>query len=455
MTLEQKQQIQETTCKRLFHTYGIAFQDLWSKRSSTLTIEATDGLAMIADMSDQHCTDAEARKQFLGLLSKLVNVHQGKIGIILPLSTKPHAKQILRGIEASLRAQNIDPKKTLLVFDSQSRTQLTEQYLVEMIFHEHVTAVMGGYEAADAATLKSWSSRVLMPTFLLNDQGHTAMNPWSFYTYPSQRHLARSLVQANKKYGQKKISVMRPTDSHSDEMVNLYIDEAKKAGIDVMHNVVYDPKRIDQMEAAARKLFQIEPSDRRDELQRLYETAKQDAKHNNQPFNVRMISLQPIVAQDAIFIADNFRTARHMAKVLTFLGVRKLPLFGGIEWRSPGIIQPFDPLFNRGFFVDFIGSYDSAPQELRVPTEGSPYFIASDKVEDTDFALLGYHAIEAPLILTKALSTPRRKLLGLLPRQDEKAPNKPAAFDSMNMMNWPTYIFKITQQGSEGILSLD
>lgn len=446
-------------CKYIFQKFGIPWQQLWQKRGQDLRDEHTNGLSRLADMTAEHCTEDGPRKEVTEVLSKLLNQHTGKIGVLLPLASKPITRNILRGIEAAVKNAHLEPQTTLVSLDTQGNSQKIEALLAQLLYRDQVSVVIGGFDSNDVEILRQWSAKLVVPVFILNEPVASkpmpaGQAPLVYYSHPTEQGLAKALVTANERYRHKKISIMRPNDQHADRLVQNYEQLAKATGMTVMHSVVYDPRRIDQMESAARKLFKLETTDRRDELKRLYEQAKEHAAATGQPFNAKMVALQPVVEQDAVFIADDFRTVRHMAKVFTYLGVRKLPMFGGYEWRSEGLVEPFDPLFSGSYFVDFMGSYLNLPQALRVPTTSSPYFIAPDQIEEVDFTTLGFRSTLTPLALIKHTETARRKLDKWIQRTTAKTTSKEITFDENNVISWPTYLFEVTSQGKNGTITL-
>jgi hypothetical protein len=221
-----------------------------------------------------------------------------------------------------------------------------------------------------------------------------------------------------------------------------------------MHNVIYDSRRIDLMEMAARKLFKLEPNDRLEDLKKLYETAKQQAKKSGENFNPKMVALQPVVDQDAVLILDQFKIVRHMAKIFSFLGVHKIPMFGHYEWRSIGLVEPFDPFFAGSYFVDLIGAYEAIPVALQVKSlTSNSNFIPPDRIEEVDFSMIGYRAAETPVNLAMLKQVPRRKLDSQIPREDQNSPQN-SAFDESNVIRWPTFLFEVVPQGKRGTIQL-
>lgn len=440
------------TCKKLFERYGVAYQMLWAKRGPELRDEHTEGLSRIADMTVEHCGEDVTRKEFLGLLAQLLNSHRQKVAALFPISTKIYTSHVIRGLETAIKTAGEDPSKILLVMDTQSKPAKLEQLLAQAVFQHRASAVLGGFEAVDAPLLRTWGSRLLLPTFIMNkpplDQKPAA---FVYYVHPTPRGIAKALVAANERYHHKKISIMRPNDQHTDDVVREYEDLAKAAGVSVLHNVIYDSRRIDQMESAARKLFKLEPNDRSDELKELYTKAKEFAVRTKSTFNPKMVALQPVISQDAIMIIDQFRNVRHMAKVFSYLGVRRIPMFGHFEWRSIGLVEPFDPMFTGSYFVDITGPYNALPGGLQVATQDSPYFVAPNQVEEVDLSVLGYRAMIPIVSFAKAKDMPRRKMESLIVRL-ENSGTKGTEFDSENVLSWPSYLFEVVSQGKTGTI---
>src|SRR5690606_24878972 len=102
-----------------------------------------------------------------------------------------------------------------------------------------------------------------------------------------------------------------------------------------------------------------------------YQRARRAAEAQRVPFDPRMVVLKPIVNFDAVLLPDDFRTARHFAKLFKFHQVDKLTMIGNHEWRSPALVEPYDDFLEGSFFADFIGSYAKLPAAVSAPTAGS------------------------------------------------------------------------------------
>ncbi len=442
----------EESCNKLFSRYITALQDLWKRRPPDLKPEDTDGFALVEDFTIDHCKEADSRGPMISMLARILNSHSGKIGVILPLNKQHHLRMVIDAFEAHARTLGLDPKKTFIYMDSNEKEDKVQQALVSLVFEHRVTAIIGGSEPREAELLRQWAPKIMVPTFILGEPVNGSAINFVYYAHPTQKALAKAAVDANVRFGHKKISILSPSDQHSDKFVAVYTELAKAAGLNILHHVSYDHKRFDLMEGAAKKLFRLDGADRQDELKKLYETAKQHAKETNTKFNPKMVALQPDVQQDAVLIPDTFKIVRYFAKIFAFLGVRKLPLFGHFEWRSPGIISPWDSFMSNSYFVDFQGPYSGLPDPIKIQTTDSPFFLPNDKVEQADFAMLGWRASAAPLLLVQKRGEHRRKLDRQIPRKQSQPTD--IAFDSDNVIIWPTYMFKISGTGKAGSISL-
>jgi hypothetical protein len=442
----------EEGCQKLFQKYVIPLQELWKKRPPELKAENTDGYSMIEDLTSEHCRDADTRSDLIALLSKILNSHTGKIAVILPLSKYPHLRIVTNAFESHANAQAKDPKRIFINFDTQEKPEKLLQAIASAVFEHRVTAIVGGSEPQEADSLAGWAGKLMIPTFLLSEPRIPGKNSFVFFAHPTQKSLAKTAVDANIRFGHKKISILMPSDQRSSKFVAAYNEAAKASGITVVHQVSYDSKRFDTMEAAAKKIFRLDGADRREELQKLYETAKQHAKETGTKFNPKMIALQPDIQQDAVLIPDSFRLARHFAKIFVFLGVRKIPMFGHFEWRSVGLVNPWDPFLSNAYFVDFQGLYSDMPERIRIQGPELPFFASNDMIEQADFSMLGWRAISVPLMLAQNKSEPRRKLDRLVPRKTNASAEN--VYDQENTLVWNAHLFKLSGSGRVGTISL-
>jgi hypothetical protein len=431
----------EDGCVKLFQKYVIPLQDLWNRKAVSLKAENTDGYSIVQDLTESHCRDEETRAELIATLSRILNLHSGKIAIILPITKHPYLRTVIKSFDAHATALGLDPNKLFIVYDSDENIEKTYHALASAVFEHKVTAIIGGNDPKEASFLTQWAGKLMLPTFILGEPNGPLANRFTYFSYPTQQALAKTAVQANLKYGHKKVSILVPADQRNAKFVSAYNDAAKAAGIMILHQVPYDSKRFNTMESAAKKIFRLDAPERRDELKKLYETAKLHSLETGTKFNPKMIALQPDIQQDAVLIPDSFRIVRHFAKILMFLGVRKLPLFGHFEWRSKGLVKPWDPFLANAYFVDFQGLYSDMPESIRIQGPDYPFFAAANQVEQADFAMLGWKAVATPLALANRKDIPRRKMDQLIPRTP--IGGNGIRYDTQNVQVWNGYLFKV------------
>ncbi len=381
-----------------------------------------------------------------------VNQHSGKIGVILPL-TGPRAKfanYIVHGLRAALAENNQKMEDVVVLKDSVGQAKTAEARLSELIFHDKVTLVIGGMDAAEADLLAKWSKDLMVPVMLLaRDREVTAASPFAFRVYPDEKRLAETLVNAAVKRGLKRIAIVRPDNHKSDKIADYFRKALAKAGGNVAFDLVFTPGNLDSMMGVGRQMFQIDAADRRDEFQRAYKKARKAAADENVPFDPRMVVLKPIVQFDAVFLPDDFRTVRHFAKLFKFNMVDKLPMIGNHEWRSPALVEPWDPFLEGSIFADFIGSYAKLPTGLATETVGSPYFVRPQQVVITDFQLIGYRAGKAARITAAQAAGKNRRQLnlvaGALVSDQPNFFGTGKVFDEERQSNWPTFLFSVAK----------
>jgi hypothetical protein len=231
-------------------------------------------------------------------------------------------------------------------------------------------------------------------------------------------------------------------------MAEFFQAALEKSGGRIVQNIVYTPNNFDSMQGVSRQLFRTEAAEREGEYRAAYRKARQKAAAEHVPFDPRMVVLKPIVDFDAVFLPDDFRMARHFAKLFEFYQVDKLAMIGNHEWRSPALVQPFDAFMEGSFFADFIGAYDKLPPSVSAPTEGSPYFVHPQNVMPVDFQLIGYRVAKTARLALKGPMPSRRGVndaLVAVASDNGAFFGNGKVFDKERQSNWPTFLFNVTK----------
>lgn len=427
-----------------------------SKRNSQF---ATNPLFKLATYSRSDCSSKEQGK-VIQSIHQGINEHQQKIAVFLPL-TGPYdylGQSILKGIKAATQNDLISVDQAFMIVDSKGTREGLLRGLARVLFTEQPSAIIGGVTEEEALLLGSLSRHILMPALILNQQSRAIDDSeYAFQVYPSNRHLAQSLASAVKSKKMEKITILSPSDGKSAELIKLLTEELQKQHIGVFKTISYQSGDYASMEAAASEITGTEPALRPQEYAKLYEAAKEKARINKEVFQPNLVVLPPQIEVDGVFIPDNFRIVRHFTKIFQYHGVASLPLMGHYEWRANYLISPWEKFLERSFFVDYIGSYQNLPQEIRPKQLVSEFFVSQEEVTPTDFSFIGYRAGLIAGLIVKEKQPKRYQIAQSLLNAEKSDPYfaKGRIFDAERRAMWPTVVFNLSAAGLSVVARYD
>ena len=383
----------------------------------------------------------------LDKMVKGLSEHDLKIGVLLPLvgPRSFNAKPLLGGMYAAFSSQK-DAMGRLVVEDTSGLLAKMEQGLARLVFRDRVSLLIGGYSKGEAKRLESWGKKLRIPTIIVNQRQHDKKMKHVFHVFPQKKALVDKLIEHVKNQRFQKIALLRPLLEGRKQFTSLFAEKLQQAGIDTAHDYVYTRGEYASMEAAAKKVFQIDPDLRAEEYEELVNEEKQRALETGTSYNHRFVALPPIVDVDAIFIDDNFRAVKHFTKIFHYLGVKRIHLIGTPQWRAKGLIEPYSSFLKGAHFVDFVGDYRNLPRKLLVEDLKDPYFVKPELSMQLDYKLIGFQAARIAESALKLKKIPRRKLSSrILKTQMAKGPYFPegAIFDEEHQTHWPVFLFEV------------
>ena len=445
-----KRESARTACMSLETTFGTPYRTLRQHLSPSVAVPEAFAPVLSSTPPATVCAEAPGRMAFVRSLRDLVTLHGGRIGLLLPLSGAGNrsslATYVVQGLRASVAEQGLNFDQVFVVKDTAGNTAQHSARLAELVFSDRVAMVIGGFDPSEAKQLAQAAAELQLPTILLSrDRTLTATGGFSFLVYPDEQKLASTLAEAVVRRGLKRIAMLRPVNGKSDKVAGYFREALVARGGQLTVDLPYTPGNFESMTSTIKRLVQADQSARSGEFRQAYLAAKRDAERQGQPFDARQVVLRPIIDFDALFIPDDFRTIRHFAKLLRFHLVDRLTLIGNHEWRSPGLIDPYEEFLDGSMFADFVGTYASLPQAVGAPTIGSPYFVDPQNVVPVDFRLIGYRAGKVVTKVLSAKPVKRRDVmvaLGSATGDGAGFPQGPL-FDHDQRSNWPTYLFTI------------
>lgn len=405
----------------------------------------------MARLTPEHC-HSKQKETIMELVTKSINHHSNKIGVILPLSGQHQflGEAIMDGLKAASNQMKLPFEKVFVIRDSAGLSTQAKTALADLIFNHNVSLIIGGITETEALSLAPYAKGLLLPMLILNkNQDIITNNRYTFQVFPNSEHLATTLAYATRYKNVQTVAILKPDNGKSDLLIDLYKNKLNQLGIVTSQVITYTPGDYQSMKSASEAISGTNISDRIDEYTELYNRAKAEAITQKTAFNPKMLVLSPRVEVDAVFIPDNFRIVRHFVKLFKYYGITKLPLIGQQEWRSEGLIYPWDDFLEGSIFIDYIGNYYQLPSALRPSGKGNEFFVPSDKAISIDFSLVGYRSALIGLKIVEMPFIKRYHIVDHLQRMkgDEHFVSTGFIFNKQRSAFWPTYILSISQSG--------
>lgn len=438
-------------CQELVERIVTPYKALYAKLDKSTYVAENSPLDQLVRLNPQACEDTESYNEATTLMNTATASHSGKIGVIMPLTGKNNqlTTYIVKGMRAGFGEAQQNFEQASVIKDSTAKNP--EQLLAELVFKDKVAAVIGGFEAADAQALAKWSEQLMLPVVITHhDRNVGSLSRYAYMLYPDEMRLAYTLAAEAERRGIRRVAILKPASHKSDRLVEYFKQAFTAKGGQIAHDLVYAAGNFDSMQAVSRTIFRIDAGERQDEYRAAYHRARRNARAQGVPFDPRMVVLKPIVNFDAILLPDDFRTARHFAKLFKFHQVDKMTMIGNHEWRSPALVEPYDEFLEGSFFADFIGSYAKLPAAISAPTTGSPFFVQPQSVLAVDFQLIGYRAGRIGSIIAGYKSENRRHLpakISAITSNSSSFFGDGMVFEKDHQSNWPTYVFGVAGGG--------
>ncbi|MBI2603548.1 MAG: hypothetical protein HYW48_10890 [Deltaproteobacteria bacterium] len=440
---QEKAKHQSELCQQIVETLSPAYAKL--SKFIVGPVNARDPLIQLSKLKKNDCVGND-RWDVFRLISRGINEHNTKIGVILPLSsTGEIGKTLLRGIKSGMEGSG---SEQVFVFKDRDTTPSLDSLLAQLVFRDKVGLIIGGVNAEDASRLAAWSEDLLLPSLLIVEKRSVlystperSSHPYVFPITLAESSTARALAMTSHQKQLRRVSFLRPLSGKADELCTKFRKELQKFGIEVTHDIQYEAGDYRSMDSAVMTVTGTGTAERMAEYRDLYEKKFEEAKKQGLRFSPHSVVLPPLMDADAVFIPDDFRIVRHFVNLFKYHGIDKVTMIGNNEWRSSALIQPWDPFLHGSFFADHVGSYAKLPGGMQYEFDSSEYFVLPSVAGQIDLQMMGYHAAKIALSASQNPLTTKREIvkkLRLLPQ-----------FSKDNVFEWPIYLFTIKDRRLE------
>ncbi len=398
----------------------------------------------------ESCKDPATRKLLVASLADVTSVHTGSIGIFLPMRgpRSSAAQNIVHGIRQSLGSAWAGNTNRVTIVDTTLGPDHIRAALADILYRQDASLMIHLPSPQDGVLIRETTQKVGLPLLELSAGSGEVLPSNVFRIWPRQAALAEVMVQDMVAKGIKRLAIVRPGSAKSVGVAAALKEYAAARGINVVHDLTYVTGAYESMESASRTLLNVDPVTRRGDFAEEMRRARQRALSKGVTFNPRMVTLKPEISFDAVFIPDDFRTVRHLVKILQYHGLRRTHLYGNHEWRSQGLVDPWDAMFEGATFADFIGSYHHLPQGVMRPP--SPWFADPSLVEGIDFQMIGHQTGGVVRELLTTGRHHRRQLTRAL--RTLRVASQPGGLKDVTIFNedqsirWNAHLFRVADR---------
>ena len=442
-----------TVCNKIVTSLTPAIRKLIKSYPNRRPIIANDSMADLISWTPKSCKIGVDRRRILSQAAKTLSIHENKAAVILPTagSSSAYINDLIEGIKLGARDQGLPQDSKILFYNTpDNKNELNiDSAVAEAYLKEQVSLVVGGFRHANAEKLSEWSKALMLPTLLLNYDESLSQSKHTFVAFPNPSSIANSLADYAQRKGFTNVATLHPNNPEASK-ISIELGAALESrGIKASSVESYNSADYITMESAVKKLLQVAPGDRPGDWRLALREARVRARKAGLPFNPKMVIFPPKVDFDALFIPDNFKSIRHITKILQFLGSTELPLLGTFEWRSRSLVTPYNDYLTGAVFADFIGYYDQIPRSLFSKKMPNRDFISADDAIHVDFKIIGYRvgAIVAHVLKQKVIKRRHmhRALAGAKIKLEKS--NEEISFSKSRIARWPVTLFQVSPEG--------
>ena len=428
-------------CREAFFQYALPLKKMaeYAKESGALAQEANEVLGLDAD----DCQHPARRVSMIKLLTRLLNTHESKLLLIVPMDTgNSNANMATAALETAIKAgiggDSAKAVVTARVPQPEAGRPLTPQDITKAIavpfWAGKPTFIVSAMPPADEAIISNLARELAVPVVNIGPGPAGEKNmPKSarvFRIFPDQKLLATTLARTACERGIKKAGVIRPSIAEAGIFAKNFEQAFAGCGGVTASGGVYTTANFESVDAAMKDIAPaLAPG------------------HANGPAPAPGPGNVPV--RTGLLILDDARIARHVAKVASLNGIANATLMGHHRWRSATIVEPFDPAFEGAFFVDYLGTSVGPNVAIGATGTNQSQFPDPQVLWQTVWSETGRRAGQLAAATFQAGSGfPRKNLhrimVGLPAPQDRFFTTK-TFFGPDLAAWWPAFVFNISQ----------
>ena len=280
----------------------------------------------------------ERGEELLQRLIEIGLVDRYAIGCILPLTGK-YATFGNRTLDAIIFATGIfdpegegPPPIKLIIEDSKSDPAAAREAVTRLVNEERVIGIIGPLGSATALEAAKEAENMGVPIITLTQKEDiTDIGDYIFRNFITSEMQVRTLVRYSvQNLGMNSFAILYPRDNYGTKMMNLFWDEAIKAGGEIRGVESYKSDQTD-FSKEIKSIAGIKYTEK-------------GTQSEKEP--------QPTIDFDALFIPDSYTRISMIAPQLAFYNVTDIQLLGTNSWNSPKLLEGDGDFLEGSIFVD-------------------------------------------------------------------------------------------------------
>ena len=312
-------------------------------------------------------------------------VNPKKIGLLIPLSGKfeNFGKKVQRAVELAFQHSKDEYAKNyqIVAEESGETAESQLQALQKLVEGDQVIAVIGPVISKGIEAIANKSVFYQVPVISLAQVQSPAASHLFFCSISSKNQVSQTVHYAMGTKGYNKFAVIAPSNKPGEELAQSFKEEVLSRNGEIVHLEYYEPNITDFRAPVDKILSLSHPEKRVAEQKALAEKRKELKITRKTTRTAQYYNLPPIVDFDAVFIADEAKTAGQIIPTFTYRDAKNLKYLGITSWNSSQLVQRakdqaddaiFPVAFNtiqatadtKAFYDLYTSSYNATPGEL-------------------------------------------------------------------------------------------
>ena len=377
---------------------------------------------------------AQRAQKLIDQLDTRQKVEPRTIGLVVPLSGKQAAigYRTMHGLQLGLGIYGkVQSGLRLAVIDSEGNPDVARRAVERLVTEDGAMAIVGGVLSKTAPAEAAKAQELGIPAIMLSQKSGVTQAGDAIFrnAFTSQMQVQRLVEIAMDEMHYSRFAIMFPNDAYGAEYANLFWDEVKARGGQIVGAQPYDPKANDFRPYVQRLAGVYYVEDRYEEykqaLRKWQQKNPKRSTRNAGPSYEELIG--PIADFEALFVPDSADAAKLIAPALPLYDLDNVRLLGTNLWNRPELVEHKNRDIEKSIFVDSVSPVDASSGH------GSDFANSYKAAFGEEPGVFELQAYDSGLILRQIIASGENTRSGIIRRLAELR-NFPGAVGSLSVL---------------------